>query len=78
MSFSSTSPIYAQYRIEGWGNPAGEIYRLDTGHFLALCNSHSTGYSRKVFKKPSSAHAWIARKLNLEFPTNKLVFDIVI
>ena len=75
---SYPNPWVAQYRIDGWGNPAGEVYDLKNGQFLALVNSASTGYRRKVFKKSLAAYAWVQNKLREEFPNDQLNFTIAV
>lgn len=75
---SYDAPFWVQYTIAGWGNPAGEVYDLKNGRFLALCNSHSTGYARKVFKTSKGAEKWIERRLALEFPCDSVVFTYAI
>ena len=70
------APWVWQYTIDSWGNPAGEIYDLKNGQFLALANSCSTGYSRKVFKTTKSARKWIESKIQEQFSICKLEYTI--
>ena len=72
------NPWFVQYTIPGWGNPAGEVYDLKGGEYLALVNSASTGYTRKVFKKSLAATSWIQNKLREQFPANELKFEVTL
>lgn len=69
---------FARYTIEGWGNPAGEVYDLKNGHFLALVNSASTGYSRKVFRTFREAIRWVENSLRKQFPAHTVEFNIAL
>ena len=67
---------FVRYTIDGWANPAGEVYDLKNGHFLALSNSQSTGYSRRVFRTSNSACRWVENELRKIFPCHEVKFNI--
>lgn len=72
------NPFFCQYNIGGWGNPAGEVYDLKSGHYLALLNTQSTGYRRKIFKSSKSACKWVENGLRSQFPNDELKYQIEI
>ena len=69
-------PWVCRFHIKGWAQPAGEVYDLKNGQYLALCNSCSCGYSRRVCKGLSSSIAWIKKKLPESFPCEELVYQL--
>lgn len=77
-NIQSGNAWYEQYTIPGWGNPAAEIYDIVAGGYLALCNTKSTGYRRKLFKTVKTANAWIEKELKREFPCANLVIQIAL
>lgn len=68
-----TDPLL-RYEIAGWVDSAAEIYSIGKDTWLGLCNSHSTGFRRKVFKSSKSLNLWIMRTLQKEFPCDRLEF----
>lgn len=75
-SIAFGNPWAILYTITGCGNPAGDVYDLKSGDYLALCNTQSTGYRRKIFKSEKSASAWVERTLRQLLPCENLVFEI--
>ena len=75
VALNKATPFFYRYTIEGWGYPAGEIYDLKNGQYLALANSRSSGYSRRVCKSVGEARRWIAKKVGESFPCNELKFE---
>ena len=69
---------FVQYRIAGWGNPAGEVYDLKNGEYLALVNTQSTGYRRKIGKSLRSACAWVEKQLADQYPSDNMKFNVII
>lgn len=69
-----------QYRIAGWKNPAGEVYDLKNGRYLALylSNSCSTDYQRKAFKSLRTAKKWIEKRLQADFPCDTFIFELAL
>ena len=69
-------PWYILYTYDGWANPAVEVYDLRSGEFLALVNSASTGFSRRVFKTVKAACAWAEKKISENFAGREVEFEI--
>ncbi len=75
---SVKDPWFARYTYDGWENPAGEIYDLKNGEYLALVNSSSTGYSRRVCKSFKSAMTFVEKKLRMELSLSDVEFVFVV
>lgn len=69
-----TDPLCV-YTIQGWGDNAAEFYSIGKDSWLVLCNTHSTGFRRKVFKNASTAHRWARETLRKQFSCQVLDFQ---